>query len=104
MFNWIPQLLQMCVQNPTLFLLAMHSCRAIERLSPESKAKLANIVRWGVKRAAGCAIESVLGDVGSNVINQVINDQDVADGAKELVKRGLAIGVEKALKESRVVS
>jgi hypothetical protein len=108
MFGWIGQAVQAIAQNPQLAQLASftgyHTCRAIERLSPESQRKLANIVRWGVEQAARYTLNSVLGDVGNRVIDQVTTDQDVAEFAKAVVKRGLAVGVNAALKEAGISS
>ncbi len=103
MFGWIAQLAQALASNPQLMAgLAIHIPRQIERLSPESKQKLANIVRWGVAQAARYALNTVLGNVGDQVINQVINDQQVADAAMKLVQRGVEVGVEKVLKEANL--
>lgn len=81
---------------------AINARKVYDQLSPESKAKLADIVRWGVRQAASYALNNVLGDVGNQVINQVINDPKVADVAKTLVKRGIEVGVEKALSEANL--
>jgi hypothetical protein len=106
MFGWIAQLAQAIGSNPALaqvlFAGSLHAARAIERLSPESKERLANIVRWGVAQAARYALNTVLGNVGDQVVSQVINDQQVADVAKALVQRGVEVGVEKALKEANL--
>src|SRR3954465_14736151 len=67
---------------------AIHARKAFDRLSPEGKQKLANIVRWGVAQAARYALSSVLGDVGNRVLSQVINDPQIAEAAKALVERG----------------
>jgi hypothetical protein len=106
MFGWIAKVAQALASNPQLAQVvvagSIHIPRAIERLSPESKQKLANIVRWGVEQAARHALKAVLGDVGNRVIDQVVNNQQVADIAKALVQRGIAVGVEQALKEARL--
>jgi len=108
MFGWIGQAVQILSNYPALNQVlvgaAIHVPRAIERLSPESKERLARIIRWGVERAGRYTLETVLGEVGSAVIDQVVNNREVADCAKDLVKRGVQMGVEKVLKESKVVS
>jgi len=103
MFGLLGQLAQKLASNPQLMAaLAIHIPRAIERLSPENKRKLANIVRWGVEQAARYALTSVLGEVGNRVVSQVVNDPQVEEVAKDLVKRGVAVGVDKALSEAKL--
>jgi hypothetical protein len=79
---------------------AIHARKAWDRLSPAGKQRLADIVRWGVVQAARYTLTSVLGDVGNQVISQVINDPRVAEAAKALVKRGIDIGAERVLEEA----
>jgi hypothetical protein len=79
---------------------AIHARKAFDRLSPAAKQKLAAIVRWGVAQAARYTLTSVLGDVGNQVIQQVINDPQVAEAAKALVKRGIDVGAEAVLREA----
>jgi hypothetical protein len=108
MFNWFLQFGQWCVQNPglakALHSTVIHGPKIIERLSPESKAKLASIVRWGVERAARSALTSVLGEVGNRVVDEMINNQELAEAAKYLVERGVEVGVDRVLKEANIPS
>jgi len=108
MFNWLLQFGQWCVQNPGLAQMlhstVIHGPKIIERLSPESKEQLARIVRWGVERAARSALTSVLGEVGNRVVDEMINNQELADAAKYLVERGVEVGVDRVLKEANISS
>ncbi len=75
--------------------------RTIDRLSPETKAKLEGVIRWGVKRAAHHALKTVLGDVAGQVFG-LVPDRDVAEFAQKVVERGVVVGVDKALREANV--
>ena len=106
MYGWITQLIQVVSANPQITTLlcigGIQAVRAIERLSPEAKQKLARIVRWGVGQAARYALGTVLGEVGDRVIDQVVDDSQLAEVAKALVRRGIAVGVDKAIEEARL--
>ncbi|MCE9565996.1 MAG: hypothetical protein K8U57_28565 [Planctomycetes bacterium] len=105
MFGWIGPLMQAIASNPQLMAgLAIHVPRLVQQLSPETKAKIASVVRWGVEQAARQTLGSVLGEVGNRIVDQVVANQDVAEFAKALVMRGVEVGVDRALKESHITS
>jgi len=69
------------------------------RLSPETRAKVDAIIRWGVKQAVKHALGDVLGEVAHNVV-AVGAGEKVAEFAQTVVVRGVEVGVEKALAEA----
>ncbi|OWK38941.1 hypothetical protein [Fimbriiglobus ruber] len=105
MFGIVVQVAQWLGRNPqaaqVIFASTLATRRAFDNLTPESKAKVEAVIKWGVARAANYALTTVLGEVGSRVVDQVANPQ-VAEFAKEIVKRGVDIGVEAAMKEARL--
>jgi hypothetical protein len=104
MWSAIVQLAQLIAQNPQVgqvfFGAVLAARKTFDRLSPEAKAKVESAICWGVERAARVALTTVLGEVGDRVFAQVAN-REVAELAKEAVRRGVEIGVDKVLKELR---
>jgi hypothetical protein len=80
-----------------------HGTKASQRwyrnLSPENRANVEEIIRWGVLQAVKHSLPTVLGEVGEKVAGLVAT-KEVAEAAKHLVERGVEIGVEAALKEA----
>ena len=107
MVSIITQFAQWIGRNPAaaqvLFTLGKGTVRAFERMSPESKAKVVAVIRWGVERAARYTLTTVLGEVGGKVVD-LVADPTVAEFAKAVVERGVEIGVEAALKEARATA
>jgi hypothetical protein len=69
------------------------------RLSPETKAKVDAVIRWGVKQALKHALGDVLGEVAHDVV-AIGAGEKVAEFAQTVVVRGVEIGVDKALEEA----
>lgn len=105
MFGGIVQLLQWVAATPPIIrALSFDIPRLVRQLSPETKEKIARIVRWGVEQTARQTLSSVLGEVGHRIVDQVVANPDVAELAKTLVERGVEIGVEKALQEAKITA
>jgi hypothetical protein len=73
--------------------------RYYRSLSPEQKAKVDRVIRWGGQMLLKHALPEVLGEVSQHVMAAVSNPQ-VAEFAKGVVTRGASIGIEKALEEA----
>jgi hypothetical protein len=68
-------------------------------LSPEQKAKVDSIIRWGVVRAVKFTVGDILGDVAHQVIAEGYGEK-VAEFAQAVVVRGVEVGIDKALEEA----